>query len=717
MSTTALGAAPSGTVTFLDGSTPLATVNLTNGTASFSASALSVGEHSISAVYNGSETFVVSTSPVQQLLVSDALALTPSAPKAADSVTATVSGSNANGSASFVFVWSATHGGVAHVLATNTPAGNSDTINLGSYSIAVGDTLTCTVTPNDGTSVVTREVAIDDDAPVAADQSVSLNENTSTTITLTATDSDDDPLTYAVFTSPVHGLLTRKSNGVYTYTPADNFNGNDSLTFTATDGTLISNVATVAITVHPVNQPPTASAESAVTSDSTGAAAITFQGADVETPAGQLVYTIVTLPSSGTLFASDGKPVAVGKQFVGSAAALSYVLPLKVFGDFSATFKYTVTDTGDPAGTPSNVLTSLPATVTIQTPPDSAGIVRIHGTLGNDAISLTRTANSGALHVTVNGTAAGSDVPLASIKSIQVIGRGGNDSYSVSTGLAVPIAIQAGAGNDALTSSATNLTFDGGGGQDKATITIPSGKHIATLRPLSAMLTGTAYSVTIAKAGTLVVHGGSKDTANLYGSLHSDALTATPRSATLRSSTFTEQITGFGIVNAYAVAGGTDTADLTGSKGTDTFTATPLYGLLTGPGYAVRASGFASVTAHAAGGTDTANFVDSSGNDTFTAQPSSSAMTSGHFANKAIGFTVVNASASKGTDRANLTDAALAGFYSGTGKKGTLSGPGYTINVNQFGTVQVDGRKSTKNTIHVSALSYTLKKLGTWTPK
>ena len=37
---------------------------------------------------------------------------------------------------------------------------------------------------------------------------------------------------------PSHGTLTLNANGSFTYTPAANFNGSDSFTYRASDGTL-----------------------------------------------------------------------------------------------------------------------------------------------------------------------------------------------------------------------------------------------------------------------------------------------------------------------------------------------------------------------------------------------------------------------------------------------------------------------------------------------
>ena len=52
---------PDGTVTFFDGTTPLSTVALANGQASFTTSKLQPGSHSITASYNGTASFLAST--------------------------------------------------------------------------------------------------------------------------------------------------------------------------------------------------------------------------------------------------------------------------------------------------------------------------------------------------------------------------------------------------------------------------------------------------------------------------------------------------------------------------------------------------------------------------------------------------------------------------------------------------------------------------------
>jgi hypothetical protein len=58
------GTEPTGSVTFKDGSTVLATENLTSANASYSTSVLAVGKHSITAMYSGDDQNAASSSQV-----------------------------------------------------------------------------------------------------------------------------------------------------------------------------------------------------------------------------------------------------------------------------------------------------------------------------------------------------------------------------------------------------------------------------------------------------------------------------------------------------------------------------------------------------------------------------------------------------------------------------------------------------------------------------
>src|SRR5207248_191734 len=155
---------------------------------------------------------------------------------------------------------------------------------------------------NDGTvdsaaATVSLTVVHVNHAPVAAAQTVTTTEDTAKAVVLTATDADGDPLTYSVVAGPTHGALSGTAPNL-TYTPALNYNGPDSFTFTAKDATLVSTTATVTTTVTPANDAPVANAQSVTTAEDT-AAPIVLTASDVD--GDPLTYAVATQPTHGTL--------------------------------------------------------------------------------------------------------------------------------------------------------------------------------------------------------------------------------------------------------------------------------------------------------------------------------------------------------------------------------------------------------------------------------
>src|SRR4029077_1477772 len=71
-------------------------------------------------------------------------------------------------------------------------------------------------------------------------------------------DLDGDSLTAALVSGPAHGALALNPDGSFSYEPAADFNGVDSFTYRANDGRANSSIATVALTVNAVNDPPVA---------------------------------------------------------------------------------------------------------------------------------------------------------------------------------------------------------------------------------------------------------------------------------------------------------------------------------------------------------------------------------------------------------------------------------------------------------------------------
>ena len=106
------------------------------------------------------------------------------------------------------------------------------------------------------TAPVTVTVAAVNDAPVANNDSLIATEDTAVIYTAAQlvgndTDADGSTLTIASVTSGAGGTAVLNGDGTVTFTPNANFNGTADFTYTVTDGTVTSNVATVTRQLSP----------------------------------------------------------------------------------------------------------------------------------------------------------------------------------------------------------------------------------------------------------------------------------------------------------------------------------------------------------------------------------------------------------------------------------------------------------------------------------
>jgi subtilisin family serine protease len=94
------------------------------------------------------------------------------------------------------------------------------------------------------------------DAPIASDIKVTAQEGKRTTFQLVAVDVDGDLMTYDLITAPKHGKIEATKNKSWAYTPFENYNGSDSLSFRVSDGKVRGNLAQVTFDVTPRNDAP-----------------------------------------------------------------------------------------------------------------------------------------------------------------------------------------------------------------------------------------------------------------------------------------------------------------------------------------------------------------------------------------------------------------------------------------------------------------------------
>ncbi|MEZ4638724.1 MAG: Ig-like domain-containing protein [Caldilineaceae bacterium] len=107
-------------------------------------------------------------------------------------------------------------------------------------------------------ATVTLNVSCVNDAPMAVNDSYTLNENTTQSGNVISDDTgngadsdiENDTLTASLHTDVSHGTLSLAANGAFVYTPTLGFNGSDSFTYILSDGVL-TDTAQVSLTIVP----------------------------------------------------------------------------------------------------------------------------------------------------------------------------------------------------------------------------------------------------------------------------------------------------------------------------------------------------------------------------------------------------------------------------------------------------------------------------------
>ncbi len=184
---------------------------------------------------------------------------------------------------------------------TYTPNAGFSGTNTFTYRVSDG------ALTSDGTVTITVGA---NTAPVAVDDAFTTDEDTPLTVAAADgvldndTDGETDPLTAIIVTQPTSGSVDFDSDGSFTYTPAADFSGTVTFTYKANDGAADSNLATVTITVNPVNDPPLAASDSYTTPQDTELMVVLAEGVldnDADAENQPLTAIAVTQPENGTL--------------------------------------------------------------------------------------------------------------------------------------------------------------------------------------------------------------------------------------------------------------------------------------------------------------------------------------------------------------------------------------------------------------------------------
>ncbi|MGJ8687117.1 MAG: retention module-containing protein, partial [Spongiibacteraceae bacterium] len=252
------------------------------------------------------------------------------------------------------------------------------------------DSFTYTITDNSGasdTATVNINVTPVDDAPDAVDNNHTVAEDGTLTVAAPGILGNDDiggdggTLAATLATDVSNGSLTLNSDGSFSYTPDENFNGSDSFTYTIADADGDTDTATVNINVTPVDDTPDAVDNSHTVAEDgtlTVAAPGILSNDDIGGDGGTLAATLATDVSNGNLtLNNDGSFTYVPDADFNGSDSFTYTIADADGDTDTATVNITVTAGNDvPDAVDNSHTVAEDGTLTVAAP----------GILGNDDI-------------------------------------------------------------------------------------------------------------------------------------------------------------------------------------------------------------------------------------------------------------------------------------------------------------------------------------------
>jgi hypothetical protein len=290
-------------------------------------------------------------------------------------------------------------------------------------------------------------------------------------------------VTYTIVTGPSHGSLTG-TDGNRTYTPAPDYNGNDTFTYYVSDGTHTSNTATVSLTVLEVNDAPAASDDARTTDED---APLTFASSDLTGndsagPSNESGQTLTVTSVSST--AGTHGSVSLVSGSVTYSPDANYNGP--------ASFTYQVCDNGFTAGVADSKCATATVNVTVNAVNDPPSA----------AITAPSTSTEGT-PISVSGLA--SDVDDTSFTYSWSVTKNGSP---FATGSGTPFSFTP---DDNGTYVVSLLINDGHGGSGAASASIA----VSNVDPVISSVTGPTDPIALGGSSTIVVSysdAGSADT-------------------------------------------------------------------------------------------------------------------------------------------------------------------------------------------------------------
>jgi endonuclease G len=293
--------------------------------------------------------------------------------------------------------------------------------------------------------------------PGTADQSASTAEDNAVVVTLQALQANNNALTFSIVNGPTSGSLGSVSaascasgtcTATVTYTPGADFNGSDSFTFKASDGSVNSNTSMVSVGVSEVNDSPSASADSKTTQEDTqlSFAAGDLTGNDSAGPANEAAQSLTVTSVTGDV--NTHGTLTLDSGIVTYTPAANFNGP--------ASFTYSVCDNGTTNGSSDPKCAIGTVNVAVNAVNDAPDAV-------DDSATIAEDSGANLISVLGNDTDVENDTLTVSAVTQGAHGSVTNNGSSVSY---TP------APNFFGTDSFTYTANDGHSGSDTATVNI-----------------------------------------------------------------------------------------------------------------------------------------------------------------------------------------------------------------------------------------------------
>ena len=282
--------------------------------------------------------------------------------------------------------------GVASCTGPVTSGAPIDTATPGAKSFAV-----TAIDAAGNTATATHTYTVSEVAPpvtAVADSATTLEDQAVTVAVLTNDTGGGAPLAITAVTQGTNGAVSIVGTSVQ-YTPEANFNGSDSFSYTASDGTTSSS-ATVAVTVTPGNDPPAANDDTAATDEDT-AAILAVLGNDTDIDGDTLSLSAVTQGALGSVAITGTTVTYTPNANVSGSDSFSYTATNGQLSD-TATVSVTINPVNDaPVGVNDSAITDQNVAVTIDVLTNDVDIDS--AALAVSAVDISTNAT-----ITTNGT-------------------------------------------------------------------------------------------------------------------------------------------------------------------------------------------------------------------------------------------------------------------------------------------------------------------------